>query len=80
MNRKARKTIATVTLLLILGLAGYAGALVTSAHDRTVARSNRVIDLGTIMVTPEDALPGGAARAHRYAARTQPYDATRHSI
>jgi hypothetical protein len=75
MNLKARKTIATLTLFLIIGLAGYAGARVSNTHGRAVARSNQVIHLGTIYVTPEDtsehaALLAHAQRERRYAARS----------
>lgn len=71
MNRKVRILTALVTLTVGIALAVYAGGTLLSRPRTGLAvESNRVVNLGTILVTPEDASPPLGRDGARYALRT----------
>lgn len=81
MHRIVRRLIIPTSLALGIAIAGYMGNLMSSAHGGRAARSNRVIDLGTIVVTPDDPrdreiLAEKLMQDHRYTIFVEPEKST----
>lgn len=73
MQDMARKLAALSALVLGAVLAGYeARTLMSDSHAQAVSKSNRVVNLGTILVTPQDAAPPLGRDGARYALRAGP--------
>lgn len=84
MNPIVRESLVPIVLIVGIGIVCYAGTSLSSAHGRKPAVSNRTIDLGAIVVTPDNSrdrkiLAEKLMQEHRYAARdgsephTKPY-------
>ena len=71
MNRRARKLFAFAALTLGVAIAGYALVRRSGFDNQTAMRTNEVINLRPIVVTPKNAYPGINPEA-RYALRTDP--------
>lgn len=76
MNSIVRRLIVPTALALAIATAGYTASRISSAQEARSADSNRIVDLGTIVVTPDnprdrEILAEKLMQEHRYTARTQ---------
>jgi len=85
MNHKTRKITTLAAVALGIVLVCYAGTLMSDIHAWRAPASDRVVDLGTIVVTPRDTPERAARDARRYAMHTRPsglqtHDSVRRAI
>lgn len=72
MNHNARRLTTLAALTLGIAVAAYSLGVMSRFHTQLAANSNRVVDLGTILVTPQDAAPPLGRDGARYALRAGP--------
>lgn len=67
MNHNARRLTTLAALTLGIAIAAYSLGVLSDFRPQPAVNSHRVVDLGTILVTPEDASPPLARDGARYA-------------
>ena len=71
MNHNARRLTTLTALTLGIAIAAYSLRVMSNFHTQATADSGRVVDLGTIRVTPQDAFPPLGRDGVRYALRSE---------
>jgi len=70
MNHNARRLTTLAALTLGIAVVTYSLRVMSDLHTHAATESDRVVNLGTIQVTPEDASPPLNREGARYALRS----------